>query len=83
MATRTSRTRKPLQATKNSKSQLRPGAKKSANQTTGNKASARKQVSTQKANSNRKPSARKQTAKGVRKKAGGRKTSTVTLTAKT
>ena len=83
IATRTTRTRKRLQTTKNSKAQLRPGAKKSANQTTGKKASARKQVSTLKANSNRKTSARKQTTKGVRKKAGARKTSTVTLTAKT
>ena len=83
IATRTTRTRKGLKATNNSKAQLRPGLKKSANQTTGKKASARKQVSTQKANSNRKTSARKQTGKGVRKKAGGRKTSTVKLTAKT
>ena len=83
IAARTTRTRKGLKATNNSKAQLRPGLKKSANQTTGKKASARKQVSTQKANSNRKTSARKQTGKGVRKKAGGRKTSTVTLTAKT
>ena len=46
IATRTTRTRKGLKATNNSKAQLRPGLKKSANQTTGKKASARKQVST-------------------------------------
>ncbi len=82
ITTRTTRPRKRLKATKNSKAQLRPGAKKSANQATAKKAPTRKQVSTQKATSNRKTSARKQTAKGVRKKAGGRKTSTVTPTAK-
>ena len=83
IATRTTRTRKRLQTTKNSKVQVRPGAKKSANQATGKKAPARKQVSTQKAISNRKTSARKQTAKGAGKKARGRKTSTVKPTAKT
>ena len=83
MATRTSRTRKRLEATKNSKSPVRPGAKKSANQATGKKAWARKQVSTQKATSKRKTSTRKQTAKGVRKKARGWKASTAKPTAKT
>ena len=76
MATHTARARKRLEATKNSKSPVRPGVKKSANQATGKKASPRKQVSTQNATSKRKTSTRKQTAKGVRKKAMGWKTST-------